>query len=171
YAAVHLQLRPGTNVALLNGLAHVILTENLHNKEFIAARTENFESWTEVIKKCTPEETERITGVPAEKLRQAARLYASSGASISAHGLGMTEHKYGSYGIMSLCNLAILTGNVGRPGTGVNPLRGQNNVQGSCDVGSMPVYFSSYQKLNDPAVRAKFEKETGRPLPERLGWK
>jgi formate dehydrogenase major subunit len=171
YAAVHLQLRPGTNVALLNGLAHVIVTENLHDKAFIAARTENFDAWVEAIKKCTPEETERITGVPPDKLRQAARLYATSGASISAHGLGMTEHKYGSYGIMSLCNLAILTGNVGRPGTGVNPLRGQNNVQGSCDVGSMPVYFTAYQKLDDPAVRAKFETQTGREMPQRKGWK
>jgi formate dehydrogenase major subunit len=170
-AAVHLQLRPGTNVALLNGLANVILSENLYNRDFIAARTENFDAWTEVIKKYTPEETERITGVPPEKLRLAARLYAQSGASMSAHGLGMTEHKYGSYGIMSLCNLAILTGNVGRPGTGINPLRGQNNVQGSCDVGSMPVYFTAYQKLEDPAVREKFETITGRPLPQKKGWK
>ena len=170
-AAVHLQLRPGTNVALLNGLANVILTENLYDRDFIAARTENFDGWAEVIKKYTPEEMEKITGVPPEKVRQAARLYAQSGASICAHGLGMTEHKYGSYGIMSLCNLAILTGNVGRPGTGINPLRGQNNVQGSCDVGSMPVYFTAYQKLEDPAVREKFETITGRPLPQRKGWK
>ncbi|HYF49250.1 MAG TPA: formate dehydrogenase subunit alpha [Planctomycetota bacterium] len=171
YAAVHLQLKPGTNVALFNGLANVILSEGLYDKDFIAARTENFDAWAETVKKYTPEETERITGVPAEKIRIAARLYATSGASMAAHGLGMTEHKYGSYGIMTLCNMAILTGNVGRPGTGINPLRGQNNVQGSCDVGSMPVYFSSYQKLNDPAVRHKFEVETGRPLPEKLGWK
>src|SRR6185295_11641258 len=128
-------------------------------------------AWAEAVKKHTPEETERITGVPASKLREAARLYATSGASMCAHGLGISEHKYGSYGIMGMCNLAILTGNVGRPGTGINPLRGQNNVQGSCDVGSMPVYFSAYQKLDDPAVRAKFQSETGRPIPEKKGWK
>lgn len=171
YADVHLQLRPGTNVALLNGIANVIVTEGLYDKDFIAARTENIEAWLEVIKNYPPERVTEITGVPADKIRQAARLYAGSGASMCAHGLGMTEHKYGSYGIMALCNLAILTGNVGRPGTGINPLRGQNNVQGSCDVGSMPVYFNSYQKLNDPAVRTKFETETGRALPQRLGWK
>jgi len=170
-AEAHLQLKPGTNVALFNGLANVIVNEGLHDKKFIEARTENFETWLEVIKKYTPEETEKITGVPAEKIRQAARLYATSGTSMCAHGLGMTEHKYGSYGVMSLCNLAILTGNVGRPGTGINPLRGQNNVQGSCDVGSMPVYFNAYQKLDDPVVRAKFLDETGRPIPARKGWK
>lgn len=171
YATVHLQLKPGTNVALFNGLANVIVTEGLHDQQFVAARTENFDAWLEVIKKYTPERVEEITGVPADKLRQAARLYATSGASMCAHGLGMTEHKYGSYGIMALCNLAILTGNVGRPGTGINPLRGQNNVQGSCDVGSMPVYFNAYQKLNDPVLREKFQTITGRELPQKLGWK
>ena len=171
YAELHLQLKPGTNVALFNGLANVIVEEGLYDKKFITARTENYEAWLDVIKKYTPERVAEITGVPADKLRQAARLYATSGASMCAHGLGMTEHKYGSYGIMALCNLAILTGNVGRAGTGINPLRGQNNVQGSCDVGSMPVYFNSYQKLDDPALRVKFENETGRPLPQRKGWK
>ncbi len=171
YAEVHLQLKPGTNVALFNGLANVIVSEGLHDKKFIEARTENFDTWLEVVKKYTPEAVEKITGVPAEKIRKAARLYATSGASMCAHGLGMTEHKYGSYGVMTLCNLAILTGSVGRPGTGVNPLRGQNNVQGSCDVGSVPVYFTAYQKLSDPLVQAKFNDATGRPLPERLGWK
>ncbi len=171
FAEVHLQLRPGTNVALFNGLANVIVQERLHNKKFIAERTENFDAWLQVVQKYTPEYTETITGVPADKIRSAARLYATSGASICAHGLGMTEHKYGSYGVMTLCNLAILTGNVGRPGTGINPLRGQNNVQGSCDVGSMPVYFNAYQKLDDPAVMEKFQNVTGRPLPQRKGWK
>ena len=171
YATVHLQLKPGTNVALFNGLAHIIVNEGLADQAFIAARTENYDSWLDVIQNYPPERVAEITGVPADKLREAARLYATSGASMCAHGLGMTEHKYGSYGIMALCNLAILTGNVGRPGTGINPLRGQNNVQGSCDVGSMPVYFNAYQKLDDPAVRQKFELITGKPLPQRKGWK
>lgn len=171
YAEVHLQLRPGTNVALLNGLAHIIVREGWHNREFIQSRTENFEPWWEVVQQYTPERVEAITGVPADRLRRAAELYATSGASMSAHGLGMTEHKYGSHGVMALCNLALLTGNVGRPGTGVNPLRGQNNVQGSCDVGSMPIYFTAYQKLTDPAVRQKFFAVTGCPMPERPGWK
>ncbi|MBI3828835.1 MAG: formate dehydrogenase subunit alpha [Planctomycetes bacterium] len=171
YAAVHLQLKPGTNVALFNALANAILAEGLENKDYIQAHTENFGAWLEAVKKYTPEAAEAITGVPAEKIRQAARLYATSGASMCAHGLGVSEHKYGSYGIMGMCNLAILTGNVSRPGTGINPLRGQNNVQGSCDVGSMPVYFSSYQKLDDPAVQAKFLNITGRPIPARKGWK
>lgn len=171
YAEVHLQLRPGTNVALLNGLAHIIVREGWHNRDFIAQRTENFDAWWEVVQSYTPERVEAITGVPPDKLRRAAELYATSGASMSAHGLGMTEHKYGSHGVMALCNLALLTGNVGRPGTGINPLRGQNNVQGSCDVGSMPIYFTAYQKLNDPAVRQTFLQATGRPLPERPGWK
>ncbi|MCS7049313.1 MAG: formate dehydrogenase subunit alpha [Verrucomicrobiae bacterium] len=171
YAEVHLQLRPGTNVALLNGLAHIIVREGWHNREFIARRTENFDAWWEVVQQYTPERVEAITGVPPDRLYRAAELYATSGASMSAHGLGMTEHKYGSHGVMALCNLALLTGNVGRPGTGINPLRGQNNVQGSCDVGSMPIYFTAYQKLNDPAVRQKFLDVTGRPMPERPGWK
>lgn len=171
YAAVHLQLKPGTNVALFNALAQVIVTEGLHDQGFIVARTENFDAWLEVVQTYTPEHAEKITGVPADKIRQAARLYAKSGASMCAHGLGVSEHKYGSYGIMGMCNLAILTGNVGRPGTGINPLRGQNNVQGSCDVGSMPTYFSAYQKLEDPAVQAKFLHETGRVLPQEKGRK
>lgn len=171
YATLHLQLKPGTNVALFNGLAHVVVTEGLADRQFIAERTENYDAWWEVVQHYTPERVAEITGVPADLIRQAARLYATSGASMCAHGLGMTEHKYGSYGVMALCNLAILTGNVGRPGTGINPLRGQNNVQGSCDVGSLPIYFNAYQKLDDPVVREKFERITGRPLPQKKGWK
>ncbi len=171
YADVHLALRPGTNVAVFNGMANVILEEGLYDEKFIQGRTENFEAWVEVVKRYTPEETERISGVPAELLRKAARLYAGSGASMSCHGLGVSEHKWGSYGIMAMCNLAILTGNVGRPGTGINPLRGQNNVQGACDVGSVPVYYTAYQRLDDDRVRSTFERITGRPLPQKKGWK
>jgi formate dehydrogenase major subunit len=171
YADVHLQLRAGTNVAVFNGMANVIVEEGLYNEDFIRARTENFEVWVEMVKKYTPEEVEKISGVPADLLRKAARLYATSGASMCCHGLGVSEHRWGSYGIMTMCNLAALTGHIGRPGTGINPLRGQNNVQGSCDVGSVPVNYTSYQKLDDPKVRALFQEITGHPLPQRKGWK
>lgn len=171
YADVHLQLKPGTNVAVFNGMANVILEEGLYDAGFIRSRAENFENWVEVVKTYTPDKVEKISGVPPELLRKAARLYASSGASMCCHGLGVSEHRWGSYGIMTMCNLAVLTGNVGRPGTGINPLRGQNNVQGSCDVGSVPVNYTCYQKLDDPGVRALFEEITGKPLPGRKGWK
>lgn len=171
YADVNLRLTPGTNVALFNAMANVIVNEGLYDQDFVTKRTENFSSWLETVKRYTPEEGERITGVAADDIRTAARLYATSGASLCAHGLGVSEHKWGSYGIMTMCNLAILTGNVGRPGTGINPLRGQNNVQGSCDVGSVPVYYTSYQKLDNPTVMSNFLEITGKPLPQRKGWK
>ncbi len=171
YADVHLQLRAGTNVAVFNGMANVILEEGLYDADFIRSRAENFENWVEGVKKYTPEKVEEISGVPAALLRKAARLYATSGASMCCHGLGVSEHRWGSYGIMTMCNLAVLTGSLGRPGTGINPLRGQNNVQGSCDVGSVPVYYTSYQKLDDPRVRSLFEEINGKPLPPKKGWK
>ncbi len=171
YADVHLQLRPGTNVAVLNGLAHVILTEGLADQGFIRERTENFEAYRALVESYPPERVEEISGVPADLLRRAARLYATSSASMACHGLGVTEHRTGSHGVMALANLAILTGNIGRPGTGVNPLRGQNNVQGSCDMGALPNILTASQKPDDPEVRARFEAEWGRPLPRTPGWK
>ncbi|MEK7221965.1 MAG: formate dehydrogenase subunit alpha, partial [Nitrospirota bacterium] len=171
YATLHLRLRPGTNVALLNGLGHVIVTEKLMDRAFIEARTEQYDDWLRTVLPCTPEKTEQITGVPADDIRKAARLYAGSGASMCLHGLGVTEHKFGSHGVIALCNLALATGNVGRPGTGINPLRGQNNVQGACDVGSMPTYFCGYQRFDDPALRELHESVTGRPLPQKRGLK
>jgi formate dehydrogenase major subunit len=171
YATLHLRLRPGTNVALLNGLGHVIVTEKLMDQAFIEARTEQYDDWLQTVLPCTPEKTEQITGVPADDIRKAARLYAGSGASMCIHGLGVTEHKFGSHGVIALCNLALATGNIGRPGTGINPLRGQNNVQGACDVGSMPTYFCGYQQFDDPALRELHETVTGRPLPQKRGLK
>ncbi len=171
YADVHLRLRPGTNVAVFNGLANVIITEELVDSDFVENRTENFDAFYETVATYTPERVEEISGVPAELLRKAARLYANSGASMAFHGLGMTEHRTGSNGVMALANLAILTGNIGRPGTGVNPLRGQNNVQGSCDMGALPNVLTSYQKYSDPVVRTKFETRWGRPLPQSTGLK
>ena len=171
YATLHLQLRPGTNVALLNGLGHVIVAEGLIDRAFIKARTEQYDDWVQTVLSCTPEVTEQITGVLADDIRKAARMYAQSGASMCIHGLGVTEHKFGSHGVIALCNLALATGNVGRVGTGINPLRGQNNVQGACDVGSMPTYFCGYQRFDDPGLRALHEKVTGRPLPQKRGLK
>lgn len=171
YATLHLRLRPGTNVALFNGMGHVIVQEGLMNRAFIETRTEQYNDWRESVRSWTPDVTERITGVPADLIRQAARLYATSGGSMCLHGLGVTEHKWGSHGVIALCNLALATGNIGRVGTGINPLRGQNNVQGACDVGSLPNYFTGYQRLEDPVVQALHETVTGRPLPQTRGLK
>ena len=168
-ADLHLQLRPGTNVALLNGIGHVLVAEGLVDKDFVSSRTEGFQAWTETVASCTLEETERITGVPASSVREAARRYATSGASLSVHGLGVTQHRWGSHGVIALCNLALATGNIGRPGTGINPLRGQNNVQGASDVGCLPNYFAGYQRLDDPELAERHQAITGRPLPTRRG--
>ncbi|MBI5775891.1 MAG: formate dehydrogenase subunit alpha [Nitrospirae bacterium] len=170
-ADVHLQLHPGSNVALLNGLGHVIAKEKLLDKAFVEARTEGLDDWLESVAPCTPEKTEQITGVPASLIREAARRYATRGASLCVHGLGVTEHRWGSHGVIALCNLALATGNLGRPGTGINPLRGQNNVQGASDVGSTPTYFAGYQPFDDPALAAKHQAVTGRPLPAKRGMK
>ena len=170
-ADLHLQLRPGTNVALLNAMGHVIAKENLFDHPFIAARTEGFEDWLKAVSECTPEEMEPITGVSAHLVYQAARDYAKSGASLSLHGLGVTEHRWGSHGVMALCNLALATGNIGKPGTGINPLRGQNNVQGASDVGCLPTYFAGYQSLDDLALASLHQSVTGRPLPTKRGMK
>lgn len=170
-ATIHLQLHPGTNVALLNGLGHVIAREHLFDNAFIESRTEGLKDWLESVAPCTPEKTEQITGVPASLIREAARRYATSGASLCVHGLGVTEHRWGSHGVIALCNLALATGNLGRPGTGINPLRGQNNVQGASDVGSIPTYFAGYQPFDDPALAAKHRAVTGRPLPAKRGMK
>ena len=164
-ADYHLQLRPGTNVAVINALAHVIVTENLVAEEFVRARCElpAYEKWREFIAqdKNSPEAMEPHTGVPAAKIRGAARLYASVPNAAIYYGLGVTEHSQGSTMVMGIANLAMCTGNLGRPGVGVNPLRGQNNVQGSCDMGSFPHELPGYRHVSDPAVRALFESAWG----------
>ncbi|MGU7776444.1 molybdopterin-dependent oxidoreductase, partial [Burkholderia sp. MR1-5-21] len=138
-AAHHLQLRPGTNVAIVNALAHVIVTEGLVDEAFVAERCETraFEQWRDFVSRAdnSPEATADVTGVPAEQVRAAARLYATGGNAAIYYGLGVTEHAQGSTTVMGIANLAMATGNIGREGVGVNPLRGQNNVQGSCDMG------------------------------------
>ena len=170
-ADLHLQLEPGTNVALFNGLGHVIANEGLIDHAFTSKRTEGLDEWVRTVAEYPPEQTEQITGVPAHLIREAARRYAMSGASLCVHGLGVAEHRWGSHGVMSLVNLALATGNIGRPGTGINPLRGQNNVQGASDVGCLPSHFSGYQPVDDPALAERHLLITGRPLPPKRGMK
>jgi formate dehydrogenase major subunit len=172
-AAYHLALRPGTNVAIVNAFAHVIVTEGLIDEAFVAARADrqNFESWARFIAedKHSPEAVEPMTGVPAAEVRAAARLYATGGRGAIYYGLGVTEHSQGSTTVMAMANLAMATGNIGRRGVGVNPLRGQNNVQGSCDMGSFPHEFSGYRHVSDDATREVFEKMWGVPLSSEPG--
>ncbi|MBS0169008.1 MAG: formate dehydrogenase subunit alpha [Nitrospira sp.] len=170
-ADLHLQLHPGTNVALLNGMGHVIAREQLADAAFVRERTEGFAEWLKVVEDCTLALTSTLTGVPPHLIAQAARMYAKSGGSMAVHGLGMTEHRWGSHGVMALVNLALATGNIGRPGTGINPLRGQNNVQGASDVGCLPTFFAGYQPLTDSTLGAAHLAVTGRPLPTARGMK
>ncbi|MDE2183717.1 MAG: formate dehydrogenase subunit alpha [Alphaproteobacteria bacterium] len=170
-AVHHLALRPGTNVAVLTALAHVIVKEGLLDKNFVRQRCENFEKWAAFVReeRNSPEEVEKISGVPAGTIRAAARLYATGGNGAIYYGLGVTEHSQGSTGVMAIANLAMVTGNIGRPGVGVNPLRGQNNVQGSCDMGSFPHEFPGYRHVSDDAVRATFESLWGVALDAEPG--
>ncbi|MBS0583555.1 MAG: formate dehydrogenase subunit alpha [Proteobacteria bacterium] len=169
----HLQLRPGTNVALLTSLAHAIVDEGLVDEAFVHARCEReaFEKWRAFVaeERNSPEAMESVTGVPARAVRAAARLYATGGNAAIYYGLGVTEHSQGSTAVMAIANLAMATGNIGREGVGVNPLRGQNNVQGSCDMGSFPHEFPGYRHVGDDAVRASFEQAWGVPLRNEPG--
>ena len=161
-ADYHLKLKPGSNVAMVNALAHTIVTENLMDESFVKARCEDeaFKVWKDFIVKSenSPEAMSAFTGVDAKEVRAAARLYATGGNAAIYYGLGVTEHSQGSTMVMGIANLAMLTGNIGREGVGVNPLRGQNNVQGSCDMGSFPHEFPGYRHVSDKATLALFEK-------------
>ena len=172
-ADYHLKLRPGTNVALLNSLAHVIVTEGLVDEDFVARRCEpaSFAAWKTVVAQASysPEAMAETTGVPADLVRGAARLYATGGNGAIYYGLGVTEHAQGSTAVMAIANLAMATGNIGREGVGVNPLRGQNNVQGSCDMGSFPHEFPGYRHVGDKAVRESFEAAWGVSLYDEPG--
>ncbi len=172
-ADFHLPLKPGTNVALINALAHVIVTEGLVNEAFVRERCdlEAFESWARFVAQeiNSPEATEQYTGVAAADMRGAARLYAKGGNGAIYYGLGVTEHSQGSTMVMGIANLAMATGNLGRDGVGVNPLRGQNNVQGSCDMGSFPHEFSGYRHVSDDATRQMFESMWGVELSSEPG--
>jgi len=168
-ADLHLQQRGGTDVALVNALIHVILKEGLEAKAFIAERTEGFDDLRRAVQPYNPQMAAKITGVPAEKIVEAARLYAKADAASIIYSMGITQHTTGTDNVLALANLAMVTGNIGRPGTGVNPLRGQNNVQGACDMGALPDVYPGYQKVDDAAARAKFEKAWGIRLPSTPG--
>lgn len=168
-AHLHLRQRPGTDVAWLNGLAHVILAEGLWNQEFVADRGEGFEEFRSAVAEYTPERVEEITGIPAESLREAARAYARAERGTIIFSMGITQHTTGTDNVLALANLALLTGHIGRPSTGVNPLRGQNNVQGACDMGALPGLLPGYQPVADPTARKKFEAAWGVNIPERPG--
>ncbi|NNE38128.1 MAG: formate dehydrogenase subunit alpha, partial [Gammaproteobacteria bacterium] len=172
-ADFHLKLLPGTNVALITALAHVVVTEGLANEDYIEERCEweSYEKWKTFVseQRHSPEETESITGVPAEQVRGAARLYAGAKNGAIYYGLGVTEHSQGSTMVMGIANIAMATANLGRKGVGVNPLRGQNNVQGSCDMGSFPHEFAGYRHVSDDTVRNIFESDWNVSLKSRPG--
>jgi formate dehydrogenase major subunit len=172
-ATHHLPLKPGTNVAVVTSLAHVIVTEGLYDEAFIRERCDwsEFQDYAEFVadKRHSPEEVEKLSGVPAEEIRAAARLYALGGNGAIYYGLGVTEHSQGSTTVIAIANLAMLTGNIGRPGVGVNPLRGQNNVQGSCDMGSFPHELPGYRHISGEAVRDIYESLWGVKLDDEPG--
>lgn len=157
YAVIHARQRNGTDVAWINGLINVIISENLFDKKFIEERTEGFESLKELVKEYTPEYVEKVTSIPEEKLVEIARIYAKARKAMIIYSMGITQHTTGVDNVKSLANLAMVTGHLGFASCGVNPLRGQNNVQGSCDTGALPNLFSGYQAVADEALRKKFE--------------
>ncbi|MCA9937876.1 MAG: molybdopterin-dependent oxidoreductase [Anaerolineales bacterium] len=167
FAALHLRHHPGTDVALLNALAHVIIRDELVNAPFVRARTEGYEALAESVRDWTPARAAAITGVPASDIERAAHLYAEAGNAAIFWAMGITQHTTGTDNVKALSNLALLTGHIGRPGTGLNPLRGQNNVQGACDMGGLPNVFPGYQPVANEAVRRKFAAGWNVP-PEQL---
>ncbi len=171
FAELNLNLRPGTDVALFSAMARYILDQGWEDRPFIEARTEGFEAWRNSLGPFTIEFAVKVTGLSAETIRTAARVYATQTPSVILWTLGITEHANGSDNVSSLVNLALLTGNVGKPGSGLNPIRGQNNVQGGADMGSTPGSLPGYQDLFDPAIRARFESKWDAKLPETKGWK
>lgn len=169
-ADIYLQIKPGTSVALSNGMLNVIFAEGLEDKEYIEKHTEGIEELREFVKYYTPEKTAEICGVDKDLIIEAARLYAGTHHSYIAYAMGITQHVNGTDNVMSLSNLALVTGNIGKKGSGVNPLRGQNNVQGACDMGALPTDYPGYQKVFDPAVQEKFEKAWGVKLSPNKGY-
>jgi len=170
HADLHLRHQNGSDVALLNGIMHVIIAEGLADREFIATRTENYAALVEVTTDWTPERTAAATGLAAGDIVAAARLFAKAERGMIAYSMGITQHSHGVDNVRCIAALALLTGNIGRPGTGVNPLRGQNNVQGGCDMGALPDLYSGYQKVSDPLLREKFAHAWGvAALPATAG--
>lgn len=168
-ADVWLRHKPGTDVALLNAMARVIIEEKLLNTSFIEARCADFEAFSETVMAWDLAMAAEITGVPAKDIAKAARLYASISPATILYAMGITQHSHGTNNVLAVANLALLTGQIGKPSTGVNPLRGQNNVQGACDMGALPNVFPGYQKVDDPETRKKFEKAWGCKLSPSPG--
>ncbi|MBU0512234.1 MAG: molybdopterin-dependent oxidoreductase, partial [Chloroflexi bacterium] len=161
FATLHLRHEPGTDIALINGLMHIILANGWEDREFIAARTEGCDDFKSVVEEYTPDRVAEITGVPVEQLQQAAELLAKNRPGAVLWAMGITQHTTGTHNVMSLANLQMLLGNMGLPGGGVNPLRGQNNVQGACDLGGLPNVYPGYQPVTSAEVREKFAKAWG----------
>ena len=169
FATLWLQHKPGTDVALLNSIMHVIAKEGLIDKKFIETWTEGFESFKECLEEYTPEVGEKITGVPREDIIKAALLYGNAIRPGIYYTMGITQHTHGTENVYSIANLAMMTGNLGRESTGVNPLRGQNNVQGACDLGCLPDFYPGYQRVNIPGVKERYEKTWGVKLSDKIG--
>ncbi|HEX4008539.1 MAG TPA: formate dehydrogenase subunit alpha [Solirubrobacteraceae bacterium] len=171
YGVLHLSPRPGTNAAVALGLAHVVRRDGLTDPAFISERTEGYETAEELIDSYTPEAVQEITGIPAADLERAAHIYGEAGAASILWGLGVTEHKYGSEVVQLLCNLAMMSGNVGKPGAALLPLRGQNNVQGSSDMGALPDTYTAYRRVDHEETAQLFEEAWGVPLSRKVGYK
>ena len=168
-ADLHLQQRPGTDVAWMNGMMRVMIEEGLYDQAFVEERTEGFEELKATVAQYTPARVEEITGIPAADLEAAARMYAQAERGAILYAMGITQHTTGVDNVVSCANLAMLTGNVGKPGTGVNPLRGQNNVQGACDLGGLPNVYPGYQAVTIDGVQAKFREAWGKAPPTQVG--
>jgi formate dehydrogenase alpha subunit len=169
FATLHLRHRPGTDIALINGLMHIILEKGWEDKDFIAGRTEGFEAFKAIVEQYTPEHVAEVTGVPVEQLYQAAEILSTNKPMAVMWAMGITQHIVGVRNVMSLANLQMLLGNMGVPGGGVNPLRGQNNVQGACDLGGLPNVYPGYQAVTSPEAQAKFEAAWGAPMSDHVG--
>ena len=170
YGAIHLASRPGTNAAVVLGLCHVVRRDGMVDEEFIAERTEGFETLEELLEGYDPQSVEEVTGIPAADLEAAAHLYGEAASGSLLWGLGVTEHKYGSEVVQLLSNLAMMTGKVGKPGSALLPLRGQNNVQGSSDMGALPDTYTAYRSVEDEEVASRFEEAWGAPLSRHKGY-
>ncbi|PKQ27837.1 MAG: formate dehydrogenase subunit alpha [Candidatus Anoxymicrobium japonicum] len=169
YADKFLQHKPGTDVALINGMMNVIIEENLYDKNFVDERTEGFEEIVKLAKEYTPEKVAEICGVDADDIREAARVFANAERAAIIYAMGITQHTTGTDNVVTLANLSMLTGNIGKPGAGVNPLRGQNNVQGACDMGALPNVLTGYRSVTDPDARKPFEDAWGVTVPTEVG--
>ena len=169
FADIHVRQKPGTDVALINGIMHIIISEGWEDSQFVSERTEHYEELKQAVASFTPEKTAEITGVPTADIRRMAECYAKAESSAILYAMGITQHTTGTDNVKSLANLAMLCGMMGKEGGGVNPLRGQNNVQGACDMGALPNVYPAYQAVNNPDLQKKFEEAWGRPLPPAPG--